>query len=436
MEPESVVDALFRHPSIEEANPELAWDCTSEGRDVVEALFAVQPGLKQVVEGLRGRVPVQARWAFGRFGNLVRPERHVRAFYLDLGDRGAIAFKGTEPRSENFADIIERMERLWSIYAWGNGTLTRFGMRDDGYVNALERFPTLEGKPPGAHALWDAREECECALDYQRSYLKRYSELSPTPVPLFVYEWPREVGERAIEIILPKVSSKIARMVKAQIRDGIGSYVYYYRRVPSRVAHVPVPEAGGELTYSQRRARLGEIMNVEAAIHGWIREMGRLLCLGYVATDPSNLNRGYLVQPQNLVLDGGFVDLNSLMPMSEFHREEALDFAIMRTIQSLTTSISRLLVGHHSIENMFYARTPELFHHITNGIARHIRGELEGGKEVHPNVAALADDSSVFANLDRVLSLRLDTPMYSSGGREESKYVGSSAVESSTGAEE
>jgi hypothetical protein len=410
--------------------PLLVWDGFERAPQLLRRLVESEPALDPIAARLRHELPIQRIWGFGASGAYVRPDRHVRAIYLQLAKipgavtaGGCLAIKGSEAAAENFPAMVERLRGLWNLCSASVGSPAKSVFMDGSMLSALERFPVIEGKPPGVHPVGDAIEEAEWAMELQAAHLGRYRSLARAPVPLFVYRWPDAVGERVLAHLAPELSPKAARIVEAEVRAGLGTYVYYYPCLPLRVLHMQVPDVVNGATYAARMAALREITDPARAIEGWLELTARMLSLGYVATDPSNLSRGYCLHAQNLVIDGGMVDVNSLRAMSTFRSDGELQFAVMRTIQVLAQeAVSYFLVGSDARVAGFLQWTPDVFAHVWSDLRRRLQAELDAGHELHPMLARWCRSEGVIADLTRYFEQMFDLQSYRPGERESERY--------------
>ncbi|WP_206957065.1 hypothetical protein [Trinickia acidisoli] len=380
------------------------WTLYDHSKEIFDALLEADPAVSGVYDLLKTELPVQRQWAFGDYGPVSRPDRHVRAFYLDLGKlksvsrgRGFVAIKGTEPVAENFDSIVKRMGEMWNIFSWTIGGQSRHVLEDLTLMNQLERFPISEGKPPGVHPLWDADDEARCALELQTAYYRRFGRLARIPTPLFVYRWPTEVRERALSMLRPMLSPRTALLVDSLIRDDLGAYVYYYPAYPMRAMHVR-GDVGPDVSYDKRHATLREQSDPDTAIQRWIRLTAEFLALGWIPTDPAHFGRGNCLMAQNLVLDGGIVDVNSIRHVSTMRAAGELDFAVRQSVRELTQSICWYLVGSEAGIPWFQRIFVDAFAHVWEGLKREL-AELEAPKEIQ---AVFASTGGTYGSLDRL----------------------------------
>ncbi len=395
------------------ASPQLVWSCQDAAPGLFDAVLAKEPGLDVILERMKTSLPVARFWKFGASGAFVRPLRHSRAIYLQLaairdGATGCVAIKGSECVAENYDQFLERLSELWSFCGVSISSPVQTLILDAARLSALERFPLMEGKPPGVHPLSDALEEAACAAEFQSRHIEHYGEVARVPVPLMVFRWDEAVSRRVLGCIAARLPPKVLRIIEHEVAEGLGTYVYYYPSLPIRVAHLPIPDTSGGLSLERMTALCG-IDSPRVAVDGWLELTARLLAMGYVATDPRNLGRGYCIQPQNLVIDGGFVDLNSLRRMDSIASEPALRFAIMRTLQVLTRSLGRFLIGrdvggnHH-----FDDGCPEAFALVREAVFARLRADASRGVSLHPVLRDLLRTEETFDQLWQAFSALFD----------------------------
>jgi hypothetical protein len=384
------LDSVFcENESLGLHQPDLAWDLEAHGDEVWRALRRTEPGIENVVERLRTSVPAQKHWLFGDFGAFTRPDRHARAIYLRLGaltetcsSGGYIGIKGGEAVANNLDAMLARLKSQKVHVSSTFGTTSKVLYADGAILNSLERFSVLEGKPPCVHPFEDALEEAEGAYELQLRYFERYRTLARVPTPLLVFRWSREVSEAVLEKIRVHASRKVWRIVANEVLSGLGVHVYYYPSLPFRAGHTPLPDVGEGLTFGQRLTALSETLDPKSTVEAWIELTSRILCSGYLPTDPTNLCRGYCLQSQNAVIDGGFVDTNSFRKMSSFDDDGSLAFALMRTTQVLSQTITVFLAGQHGFNPLFHQWNPDVYAWVKGKIGENVQRELRDGYEL------------------------------------------------------
>lgn len=271
---------------------------------------------------------------------------------------------------------------MWNIASGTFGDASRAWYDDWGMISSLDRYPVCEGKPPGVLVLNDVNEEIQSAFAIQTAYVTRYGELAHLPVPLFGYAWSNADRARIWAQLQPHLSPAVRPMVSAQLQAGLGAYVYYYPSLPLRVEHIQLEDVGATMSFAQRFTALSKLTNPQQVITSWLQQAARLLCLGYVPTPASSMGRGYCVQAQNTVLDGGFVDLGGVQTIEQFQNEADLAFALSRTMQLLGKTIGRFLIGAYADADVFISRVPGAFALVWDGVRHYVAEEIAAGTPV------------------------------------------------------
>jgi len=137
--------------------------------------------------------------------------------------------------------------------------------------------------------------------------------------------------------------------------------VYVYPGAPVRAEQLsrPVPGESEE----ERFRRIASICDVEVVVDSWIRLFVRLLYLGFVPYSSMNERLGSCVDFGNAVVDGGFADVDSIVPMTEcpddgfFYDSLGASWAeLQATITALLPRMSHLVVEDVSVRNYMLAR--------------------------------------------------------------------------------
>ncbi len=170
----------------------------------------------------------------------------------------------------------------------------------------------------------------------------------PHPVPLFIYPLPRSLVERFAIQLRSYLSSRAWDRVYSQIAGGLAVYVYYYRSLPLRVAHFD-RSFDGSATFAEREKAFASIWPPpQLSVPLWAKAFSRLLALGYIPGALGSRGTGDCCNPQNAVLDGGFVDLDSVIPISELDSESLLVQTLYYSLRSLTNTCVTLLLGRNT----------------------------------------------------------------------------------------
>jgi len=190
-------------------------------------------------------------------------------------------------------------------------------------MTVLDRFLFLEQKFPGAVCLHEALGEAELAAQFQLAHLRRYGQLARVPVPLAVHQLDNQLCQQLAARLCRRLPERHHRRVEALLPLGV--LVYWYPTLPERVSHIPLPLEG-------RLDRLRELVDPDRLIDSWIELVRRCLELGWAPCDPRCSLQGTCLEPQNLTMDGGIVDLDSLRRLDTFP-DPAL--AVEHTLQML-----------------------------------------------------------------------------------------------------
>ena len=177
---------------------------------------------------------------------------------------------------------------------------------------------------PGALTLPEALTEARRAAELQGRFLEEYGAPGDLPVPLLVVRWSEEVVARFRGRLLPLLSGFTLGIAEGELRDGLACYVYWFPQAPfPRVSHF----AGTLAQESQRtgsggftntrliHATLKHNLDAGAVVDSWVRLTARFLWLGYFPSDIQHFKNGQCIEPQNVLLNGAFADVDSVLPM-------------------------------------------------------------------------------------------------------------------------
>lgn len=278
----------------------------------------------------------------------VRPLGHFRAFYHSsralVGDApieqiaalthhdGVLAFKGTEPCVADSDVVLERMRRISGpreVHAWA------------------EHYALTEAKVPIGTSLREALREATVAASVQQRHVRVYGELATLPLPIAVIKL-SAAATAAHSLRVERVISKHAMdNIRPVLADGLAAYCYAYPSLPLRAHHTQPPQP----VFKHRHAA-GDPF---AVVEGWARVFVRLLCLGYFPCSLSNLGQegagtglGQMCRPNNAIIDGGFVDVDSITSFAEVDALDdrpLFDMTLELSLDELTKTVRRFLLG-------------------------------------------------------------------------------------------
>jgi hypothetical protein len=240
--------------------------------------------------------------------------------------RAVLAWKGLEPCVFDFAALLAHLRR------------PSYSAHDMAEHLAIE-----EGKVPGCATLAECVREAERAAAVQSAHVVAYGTLARLPVPLFVYRHGEETAARVRDLLRGHLSAAVFESVRPRVEAGLGAYVYAYPSPPMRVRDLDFALHGAP--FAERAAALSSLCDPEAAIGRWVATLARMLNLGFLPATLASIHTGVCCQPQNACLDGGFVDLDSVAPISDVKDDTALSAALQLTFESVLKTVRTLLVG-------------------------------------------------------------------------------------------
>lgn len=372
----------------------------SAARDAPELLAHVPDELREQVHALATGVPGLRSVAPLAEPTLARPPTHRRAFYVRARSGAVLGIKGTEPHAYDFGALLEELEgaRVHVELRLGNPLVDRTLTRAE--LTALEKFPLLEGKVPGCVTLREALADARSALAVQRAHLQKHGEPARLPLPVFVGRWSDDTGEAVLAALRSRLHGRAWDVVEPSVRAGLGVYVYAYPTLPSRLIELVVPDATRRRELAIRREALRAVLDPARLFERWVALAARLIALGFVPKDPATLVTGDCLQVQNLVLDGGFADTESLVACDALS-DRALRDALRRTAHELAIAATRLLVGMWASTVDFRDRVPDLFATVWRALAVEV---LRHPELADPRVRELLEPSgSTYDALDQIL---------------------------------
>jgi hypothetical protein len=234
--------------------------------------------------------------------------------------------------SEAIDSQLERAFRQMST--WGR----RWSITED--------FPLKEQKLPYAVHLTEAVEEANISVRFLRAYTRHYDSLPPFPVHLAVYRLPAESAASYFKVV-DRCSSERAKAECAALgRNGLAVYLYFFPHLPTRLAHVVPPAfpGGGVVDAATRDALLkSHDLDTRAATQTFLTLAGRMLALGFFPLSLSSHGIGYCTSAQNVTIQGGMVDAESLHPFTKIGSDWEFSTTFLTTIASLCTTLKVML---------------------------------------------------------------------------------------------
>lgn len=332
--------------------------------------------------------------------DFVRPIGHMRSFYRD-GQFGRLVFKGTEIQSPDFVEALRAIAQFRSCDPHPPHIPTSL-------LSLLDRFAIMEHKAPGVVLLSEALSEANAAVAFQSAYFSRYHELASVPVPLRVYRWSEATVDDYLEKVLPLVTVRAVPIIRRLVAEGLGAIAYYYPGKAPRISGLGLdaPEISrdllGRISFPDRLERLEEKYHVHKVFDSWMRLVSRMLVLGFYPNNPyGNYLLGEAIQWQNTVLDGGFVDVDSVTPMREIESDRAFTETFMAMVVELATTFRKLFLGPVPYANLEY-KDPSLTMALLvvavwEGLKKGVENERGAGASVDARLDRLIADRDAFS---------------------------------------
>jgi hypothetical protein len=327
------------------------------------------PGLADAQVFLREKIPLAKGARPEILGQFYRLPNHHRSYAcaLEASPEGknlfaspAVVFKGAEPLLSDFPRYA----------AWMKTATLRTGR-----VPVGDHFPLAEGKIPGAFSLSEGHREAEVAVAVQEAHLRTYGKLARLPLPLLVHKLDSKQRDRCAEIIRQTISGGAFRRIEPVLDEGLAILTYFYPQAPLRA----------DFYRSENKPFIGQHLQrppqVDATVKEWCRLLVRLLYCGFMPYTPWNLRLGACMDPGNAVIDGGFCDVDSIVPIASLIDDGFFFDSLMETLLAMRATISTVLQLPSS------ASYEQLIAHYTNDLIEEaLRSELLPGMNPDPRI--------------------------------------------------
>lgn len=304
----------------------------AEEPELRAALTQTEPWLEPLLDELR-ELPLAPTTGTFVSKPFYRPPGSHRCYYYcpasagsAPGARGVLAFKGLEPQLPDLNALLGGLRRAC------------YSPHD-----MAEHLIFEEQKIPACLGLNEAIREAQRAAQAQLAHLRAYGSLARLPLPLFVFRHAPATQSRAHEALRQQLSETAFSTVSPWVDAGLGAYVYYYPSAPVRARDIDTLLQGH--AFRERLLALLQVCDPDELVRRWVSGFARLLWLGVLPGSLASLRTGLCCQPQNACLDGGFVDLDSLTPISSLKDDTAVYAALELSTGALLASVRSLLAG-------------------------------------------------------------------------------------------
>ena len=220
-----------------------------------------------------------------------------------------------------------------------------------GNKNTAEMFPMLERKVPYQCLYSELKKEFELSVVLIEGYLKNFKKLPNVPIPIELYSYDDAFKEEVLSTLKGKLPRFVFNEVEDILKnDTFGVMKFFYPSAPFRVMDVRSKDHRAELYWNSNYSIL----------FLWCDLLIDFVSLGYLPGSKHFSIQGTSVDPQNLLLSGGFSDLGSLVPISELSERVAFE-SFIYCIQKINQS--GLLLMELNISNTSMKREREAYLH-------------------------------------------------------------------------
>lgn len=230
-----------------------------------------------------------------------RPIGHARSFCYRLTS-GCLVFKGAEPLASDY-------KRAFKI-AWAQRSPLHF--------SAIDHFLIVEEEVYLALTVPSALACARKTLAFVTSFVKCHHRIPALPLPLMVLKIPDNKSRTFLSALLPYCSGRGHISGENRLehisQHGLAVYVYYYPSTPLRAGHQVGKFPGSFGIYSGRNIS-PKGFDSDIAIKQWIRLIADILIAGWFPA--TKFGVGNCLQIQNLAINGGFCDIDSIFPMTD-----------------------------------------------------------------------------------------------------------------------
>lgn len=290
---------------------------------------ACAPELRRLSERFDRRLPVADSHLAYRNARMFRLPGSHRSYYFALGspagEDGVVAFKGSEPLGASFGKLLADLRR-----------------RCYTPHSVAQHLVIEEGKIPGCMSLSEALAEAHASALVHERHLQRYGEVARVPLALKVYRLDEPTGQAAEEAIRELLEPAAQRRLTELTAGGLGVLVYHYPAPPIRVRDL---SSTLPTDFRARQLRLRRLLSPEHLVPAWVRLFTRLLALGLLPGGLASGRTGVCCQPQNACLDGGFVDLDSVVEITADTGPRELRDGLEVSLEALVDTVQALLVS-------------------------------------------------------------------------------------------
>ncbi|MEJ7598959.1 MAG: hypothetical protein WKG01_13710 [Kofleriaceae bacterium] len=383
--------------SVSIGSADIVWSLDSAAPRLAQALEAASPWVRKTYDSLKTGMFVGTTCRTFNAGAFFRPAGHYRAFYMRGADDGVLGIKGTEVFATDVHEMLVGIKHIRHT-------------RNDKKHSHIEHLPIIEQKVPMALLVDEALPEAIKAQAFQTAHLERYGELAAVPVPLIVVKWPDPVVATFREMLMPMLSERAAALVDQRLVSGLSAYVYHYRSLPLRALHIDAAIDSKQPSHDGYRHRLAALegrTDARQVLTDWVALVARMFALGYMPCTHALHETGQCLRSNNAVVDGGFVDLDSLQLMSTIKSDEEFAETLFVTLHELTDTVMTFALGSGLAKSNVGPSSLAISHHVYALVRDELRSAIDEeaarGVEFDPRLMSLLRHDGLFSGLDHVL---------------------------------
>lgn len=358
---------------------------------LLAAADAVCPEMSTCFKAWRTTLPLPTRVRDTRAGRWQRFPESYRSLAWVFGElqscKASLLVKGSEPTMQDFEELVR----------W----VSRSSFRSEptfGHMPMADHLALREHKVPGALTLREALAEAKTALTLQQAHLEHYQSLLPMPLPLIVHRFDEETNAIVRAAARAHLTRLAFERVRGSIDEGLALYVYFYPGAPVRVS-----QAAGPLGNEGEKERAARLLRggAEQAIDRWLQITARLWHLGFMPYSYQNEGLGACFDAGNACLDGGFLDVDSVVALGELRNDGMFYDALVATVLGLTRT------ALHLLPRVCHPETAELLarQYIMRRLSHFLASEARPALELDPRLR-LAFRACSMAELGTLLCSR------------------------------
>jgi hypothetical protein len=341
------------------------------------------------VETLGARLPVPPSIDDFRINSFYRIANHRRSCCLSRVNASGhvcgpvIVMKGLEVLSPNIESFLQRLSREYT---------GRFRLR------AIELFPIIEQKAPMALTVDEAVREADIAQEIHDHFMVPTKPLR-LPRPIAIHRIGEREHARYLAAVRRATSFDTFSAVEKIAREGLCIYSYAYPAVPLRLFNID----GRELKRSLD-SHLGYLRTVSEpaeVVASWCYQVACLLAMNILPTSLLSKFTGSCVDENNVVLDGGFVDLGSCARIDAAMTDSFVLESVEITLVTLAGSILKYFSRFSRVTEECLATGRSVERYCFNTVGAFLFSLSEGRQCVD---ARLLRYFSTSRDLDRLLA--------------------------------